>query len=61
MDLLTTEETAAFLHVPLSTLRHWISTGSAPPSAKIGRRRMFLKRSLEEFVQAKFAVEPDGK
>ena len=54
MDLMTTKETAEFLHVPLATLRHWIATDQAPPSAKIGRRRMFLKRQLEEFVQSKF-------
>jgi excisionase family DNA binding protein len=54
MDLLTTQETAEFLHIPLATLRHWIATNQAPPSAKIGRRRMFLKSQLEEFVQAKF-------
>jgi excisionase family DNA binding protein len=54
MDLLTTQEAAEFLHIPLPTLRHWLATGMAPPSAKIGRRRMFLKRQLEEFVQSKF-------
>jgi excisionase family DNA binding protein len=54
MDLLTTQEAAEFLHVPLATLRHWIATSQAPSSAKIGRRRMFLKSQLEAFVQAKF-------
>jgi excisionase family DNA binding protein len=54
MDLLTTQEAAEFLHIPLSTLRHWLATGIAPPSARIGKRRMFLKGQLEEFVQSKF-------
>jgi len=54
VDLLNTQEAAEFLHVPLATLRHWVATSQAPPSAKIGRRRMFLKRQLEEFVQSKF-------
>jgi len=54
MDLLTTHEAAEFLHIPLPTLRHWLATGIAPPSALIGRRRMFLKHQLEEFVQSKF-------
>ena len=54
MDLLTTQEAAEFLHIPLPTLRHWLATGIAPPSAKIGKRRMFLKSQLEEFVQSKF-------
>lgn len=63
VDLLTTHETAEFLHIPLATLRHWIATNQAPPSARIGRRRMFLKRQLEDFVQAKFdaAAAPDDK
>lgn len=54
MDLLTTEEAAAFLHVPLATLRFWVQINEAPPSAKIGRRRMFRRADLERFVNAKF-------
>lgn len=56
MDLMTTEETAQFLRVPLATLRHWIATSQAPPSAKIGRRRMFRRADLEKFVDDKFKV-----
>jgi len=54
MDLLTTAEAAEFLHIPLPSLRHWVATNTAPPSAKIGRRRMFRKTDLEAFVQSKF-------
>lgn len=54
MDLMTTEEAAAFLHVPIATLRHWIATSQSPPSARIGRRRMFRRTDLEKFVNAKF-------
>jgi excisionase family DNA binding protein len=54
MDLLTTEEAATFLHVPLATLRFWVTEGTAPPSAKIGRRRMFRQSDLEKFVNDKF-------
>lgn len=54
MDLLTTEESAAFLHVPLSTLRHWIATGQAPRSARIGKRRMFKRVDLVAFIDKKF-------
>lgn len=57
MDLLTTEEAAIWLHVPISTLRHWISTSQAPQSARIGRRRMFRRSDLEAFVNAKFASQ----
>lgn len=55
MDLLTTEETAKFLHIPLATLRHWVATNQGPPSARIGRRRMFRKADLIAFVDRKFA------
>ena len=58
MELLTTQEASEFLHIPLATLRHWVATGQAPQSAKIGRRRMFLKPALEAFVKAKFAEAP---
>ncbi|MGO4340693.1 helix-turn-helix domain-containing protein [Pedococcus sp. 2YAF34] len=56
MDLLTTEEAALYLHVPLATLRHWMQTGQAPHSAKLGRRRMFRRGDLEKFVDEKFAA-----
>ncbi|SER80205.1 DNA binding domain-containing protein, excisionase family [Pedococcus cremeus] len=54
MDLLTTEEAADFMHVPIATLRWWMQTGQAPASAKIGRRRMFRRADLEKFVNDKF-------
>ena len=54
MDLLTTEEAAAFLHIPLATLRFWVSEGTAPRSAKIGRRRMWRRVDLERWANAKF-------
>lgn len=55
MDLLNTEEAAAFMHVPLQTLRHWIAVGKAPASAKIGRRLFFRQSVVEAFIDAKFA------
>ena len=57
MDLMTTHETAEFLHIPLPTLRHFIATHQAPPSAKIGRRRMFREIDCTAWVQAKFDAE----
>ncbi|MGI8434091.1 MAG: helix-turn-helix domain-containing protein [Nocardioidaceae bacterium] len=53
---MTTEEAAAFLHVPLATLRHWIQTAQAPRSARIGRRRMFRRADLIAFIDQKFAT-----
>lgn len=56
MDLLTTQEAAVFLHVPIATLRWWVATDAAPPSARIGKRRMWRKADLEAFVNGKFAA-----
>ncbi len=55
MDLLTKDEAAAFMRVPVNTLSYWIAAGTAPPSAKIGRRRMFRRTDCENFVNEKFA------
>lgn len=54
MDLMTKGEAAAFMHVSVNTLSFWIAEGIAPPSAKIGRRRMFRRADLERFVNDKF-------
>lgn len=54
MDLMTSEETAEFLHVPLATLRFWVATDAAPPSARIGKRRMWRRPDLVAWVNAKF-------
>jgi predicted DNA-binding transcriptional regulator AlpA len=56
MDLLTIPDFSKFANVPIATVRHWIATDQAPPSARIGRRRMFLKADCEAWVQAKFAA-----
>lgn len=60
LDLMDTAETAAALRVPLPTLRHWIATNQAPPSARIGKRRMFRRQDVVEFVNAKFAAQVNG-
>jgi len=57
MDLMTTDEAADYLRIPLATLRFWIQTNQAPRSAKIGRRRMFRRSDLEQFIDDKFAAE----
>ena len=48
------EEAAEFMHVPVATLRTWVHHGRAPRSARIGKRRMFLKADCEKFVMEKF-------
>lgn len=57
--LLTVAQTAARLGVSVSTLRHWIAHGIAPPSRRIGKRRMFRASDVEVWVERKFAI-PEG-
>ncbi len=54
-DVLTTEQAAAYLQVPVETMRQWRFKGTGPPHAKVGRhvryRQAALDRWLEELEQ----------
>lgn len=39
--LLTAQDVARILCVPLSTLHHWAVRGEGPPSFKVGKHRRF--------------------
>lgn len=52
--LLTAEEAAERMRVPIGTLRHWVLTDKAPPSARIGRRRYWLASDCDEWIEAQF-------
>ena len=39
--LLTAQDVAKILSVPLSTLHHWAVRGEGPPSFKVGTHRRF--------------------
>lgn len=56
-ELLGLEEARAeyFPGVTLSTVRYWIKTGEAPPSARIGRYRYFRRGDVEAWIDAKFS------
>ncbi|KAA9135742.1 helix-turn-helix domain-containing protein [Microbacterium caowuchunii] len=53
-DLLTTEEAAEVLRMTLEGLRWAIYAGTAPRSAKIGRRRLFRRADIEAYIEARF-------
>ena len=40
-QLLTAQDVAKILSVPLSTLHHWAVRGEGPPSFKVGKHRRF--------------------
>ena len=44
-QLMTTAETAAFLHTPVATLRWWRHEGTGPKSFKLGARKVMYRRS----------------
>jgi predicted DNA-binding transcriptional regulator AlpA len=57
--LLTLSEAAEAIHLPEATLRYWVSRDTttngpkqAPPSFKLGRRRMFRAEDIEAWIDA---------
>jgi excisionase family DNA binding protein len=48
-DVLTAGEVAALLHVPQSTIEDWGRRGVIP-SRKVGRRRLYLRPSIETLL-----------
>jgi excisionase family DNA binding protein len=55
--LLTLAEAAERLHTPEPTLRYWVTRGEAPPSFKLGRRRMFRADALEAWLSERENAE----
>lgn len=55
--LLTLEETAGILKRTPASLRWMIHTGSAPRSALIGGRRMFMQSDVEAYIRRAFDAD----
>ena len=49
----STAEAAAYLGFPESTLRYWRAAGAGPPSARLGRRVVYPKDRLREWVESR--------
>lgn len=58
--LLTMREFADRAGAPEATARYWVHIGSAPKSAKIGRRRMFRESEVEAWLDAHFESSGTG-
>lgn len=56
MKLLTMDEVATELRVPLPTLRFWRHKGTGPKSFKIGRRVMYRREDVEAWVNEQMAA-----
>lgn len=49
-DLLTTIEVADLTRAPISTVRYWRYLGSGPRSFRLGRRVVYLRRDVQEWI-----------
>ena len=52
IGLITVEELAVIFGLAPQTIRNWVALGKIP-HVKIGRRRFFQKRSLQEWLNRK--------
>ena len=48
--LWSTAEAAAFLSVPIATLRYWLYLRTGPKSYKVGRHRRYRRSDLEAWL-----------
>jgi predicted DNA-binding transcriptional regulator AlpA len=48
--LLTMEEVAATLKVPIGTLRKWRSEGTGPQGFRVGKYVRYRRTSVEDFI-----------
>jgi excisionase family DNA binding protein len=49
-DLLTEQDAAELLQVPLSTLRRWPGEGKEPPCLKIGRQVRYRRAAVQRWL-----------
>lgn len=49
-ELLTTAEVAALTRAPQSTVRYWRHMGCGPASFRIGRRVVYRRRDVEQWL-----------
>lgn len=60
-DLMTVEEVAEFLRTPRGTLAQWRHHKKGPKSFKLGKRVLYDRSEVEEFLsRAKAAGDPDA-
>lgn len=58
-DYMTTEETGKMLRTPVETLRWWRHRDQGPPSFKLGRRVLYSRREVLDWIQRERAAQ-DG-
>jgi excisionase family DNA binding protein len=56
-DLLTITEAADLLRAPVATLRYWRHLGTGPVSFRLGRRVLYRRGDLEQWVAGRHDAE----
>jgi len=51
-ELLTITEAAAITRAPLATLRYWRHLGTGPRSFRLGRRVVYRRSDLQDWITA---------
>jgi excisionase family DNA binding protein len=57
-ELLSIGETAAYLNVPVDTLRKWRSQGTGPRCAKLGKHLRYRQAEVDRWIHER---EQDGR
>jgi excisionase family DNA binding protein len=55
-QLMTTEELAEFLQVPVATVYSWRQTGRGPRCARVGRHLRFRRTDVDAWLEAQAAT-----
>lgn len=60
-DLLTVDEAAELLRTPIGTLRYWRHLGVGPRGFRLGRRVVYRRDDLEQWVLAQRDGQADRR
>lgn len=54
-ELMLVTEVSEKCRIPAPTLRYWRQTGEGPKSFKVGRRVMYRRSDVEQWLEAQYA------
>jgi len=54
-ELMTLPETAAYLRCGVRTLYGWLAGGGGPPASRVGRRWLFRRSEVDDWLNARAA------
>jgi len=57
-DLLTTAEVALITRTPVSTVRYWRHVGVGPDSFRVGRRVVYRRQAVTDWLPQQEAADP---